>query len=165
LFGLMGTVLGWLGYQVGQRTDAANASGSLHAKVKDIADNKIGDNLDKFKDKVSMFTVSNYVQRGDYYVVCDVTGAGYLTSIFNLIEGIPQVRYRLKIRITIDGALKFDDYIARLYNNDSDRYAYEYGSLSMSLNLRFNTSMKVEKYLDADNNANTVVHAVAYLLD
>lgn len=32
----MGTVLGWLGYQVGQRTDAADATGSLHAKIPDI---------------------------------------------------------------------------------------------------------------------------------
>ena len=36
MFGLMGTVLGWLGYQVGQRTDEASASGSVHAKLGDI---------------------------------------------------------------------------------------------------------------------------------
>ena len=38
MFGLMGTVLGWLGYQVGQRTDGASATGSLHAKVRNLSD-------------------------------------------------------------------------------------------------------------------------------
>lgn len=33
LGGVIGIVLGWLGYQVGQRTDAADVAGSLHAKT------------------------------------------------------------------------------------------------------------------------------------
>ncbi len=32
LGGIISTVLGWLGYQMGQRGDVADASGSLHAK-------------------------------------------------------------------------------------------------------------------------------------
>lgn len=36
LGGIIGTVLGWLGYHVGQRTDAANAIGSLHSKITDV---------------------------------------------------------------------------------------------------------------------------------
>lgn len=43
--GVIGTILGWLGYQVGQRTDAASASGSVHAKLADII-NKIGTTSD-----------------------------------------------------------------------------------------------------------------------
>jgi hypothetical protein len=34
--GIIGTILGWLGYQVGQRTDGASSSGSLHSKVGSI---------------------------------------------------------------------------------------------------------------------------------
>ena len=43
--GVIGTILGWLGYQVGQRTDAASASGSVHAKLANIT-NKIGTTSD-----------------------------------------------------------------------------------------------------------------------
>lgn len=34
--GVIGTILGWVGYQLGMRTDTASATGSLHAKVKDV---------------------------------------------------------------------------------------------------------------------------------
>jgi len=34
--GVIGTVLGWLGYSVGLRDDAASESGSLHGKLKDV---------------------------------------------------------------------------------------------------------------------------------
>ena len=34
--GVIGTILGWVGYQLGMREDAASATGSLHAKVKDV---------------------------------------------------------------------------------------------------------------------------------
>ena len=34
--GVIGTILGWVGYQLGMRADAASATGSLHAKVKDV---------------------------------------------------------------------------------------------------------------------------------
>lgn len=34
--GVIGTVLGWLGYSVGLRDDAASANGSVHGKLKDI---------------------------------------------------------------------------------------------------------------------------------
>lgn len=36
MFGLIGTLLGYLGYQVGQRADAPSASGSVHSKLGDI---------------------------------------------------------------------------------------------------------------------------------
>lgn len=36
--GVIGTVLGWLGYSVGLRDDAASASGSVHGKLKELRD-------------------------------------------------------------------------------------------------------------------------------
>jgi hypothetical protein len=54
LGGVIGTVLGWLGYQVGLRTDVADAAGSLHAKVKNIADKNI----------IAHGTVIKSIQRG-----------------------------------------------------------------------------------------------------
>jgi hypothetical protein len=54
LGGIVGTVIGWLSYQMGLRTDAADASGSLHAKVKNVADNKIGDSADVRGDNTVM---------------------------------------------------------------------------------------------------------------
>ena len=33
---VIGVVLGWLGYQVGQRTDGASSSGSVHSKIGNI---------------------------------------------------------------------------------------------------------------------------------
>ena len=65
--GIVGTVIGWLGYQMGLRTDAADASGSLHAKVKNVADNKIGDSADIRGDNTVMGWLASpikSVQRG-----------------------------------------------------------------------------------------------------
>ena len=41
MFGMMEAMLSFLRRQIGLRTDSADASGSLHAKVKDIKDNGI----------------------------------------------------------------------------------------------------------------------------
>ena len=41
MFGMMEAMLSFLRRQVGLRTDAADPAGSLHAKVKDIKDNRI----------------------------------------------------------------------------------------------------------------------------
>ena len=46
MFGLIGSLIGWIAYHLGLRTDVASSTGSLHAKVKDIADTKIGTSAD-----------------------------------------------------------------------------------------------------------------------
>lgn len=46
MFGLIGSLIGWMSYVLGLRTDAASSSGSLHAKVKAIADTSIGTSAD-----------------------------------------------------------------------------------------------------------------------
>jgi hypothetical protein len=57
--GVIGTVLGWLGYSVGLRDDAASASGSVHGKLKNLW-NTVNTKLDK---KVSQSGIKS-VQRG-----------------------------------------------------------------------------------------------------
>jgi hypothetical protein len=47
-------ILSWIRRQVGLRTDTADAAGSLHAKVKNVADNKIGDSADVRADNTVM---------------------------------------------------------------------------------------------------------------
>lgn len=56
LGGVIGIVLGWLGYQVGQRTDAADVAGSLHAKTTAIVEDTavIGTSADDRADNTVM---------------------------------------------------------------------------------------------------------------
>lgn len=57
MFGMMEALLSFIRRQVGLRTDAASATGSLHAKIKDIkdiADNKIGTSDDDRADNTMM---------------------------------------------------------------------------------------------------------------
>lgn len=71
LGGVIGVILGWLGYHHGQRTDAANATGSAQARIKHIIDNRLQTAVGTTSDTRSSNTVMGWlntkvksVQRG-----------------------------------------------------------------------------------------------------
>lgn len=166
MFGMMEAMLNFLRRQIGLRTDSASASGSLHAKVKDIADNKIGDNLDKFKDKVSHISRNNSVANNVWYIVCDIDGSGYLNSVYNYLTPQPGARIYIEIEITIDGTVVFFDFVEQAYVNSDNYYAESWGGSLAGLNFRFNTSLLVRKRVTfAAGNAPTANVSAAYLLD
>lgn len=63
--GVIGTILGWVGYQLGMRTDAASATGSLHAKVKAFTDNYTPTRASYLDRKISQSGIKS-VQRGTH---------------------------------------------------------------------------------------------------
>ena len=152
---------------LGAQEDTASSTGSLHAKVKDIADNKIGDNLDKFKDKVSHISSNISVSNNVWYIVCDIDGSGYLNSVYNyLAPQQPGVRIYIEIEITIDGTVVFFDFVEQAYVNSDNYYAESWGGSLAGLNFRFNTSLLVRKRVTfAAGNAPTANVSAAYLLD
>ena len=120
--GVIGTILGWVGYQLGMRTDTASATGSLHAKVKTVNDRigtanpssggtdtlfkydrKIFDRLDEEYEPFSF--AKNVSIPTSWTAVKNVTGrSGFLFSAGVLSHSSS---YTFYIRITIDGAVVF----------------------------------------------------------
>jgi hypothetical protein len=120
--GVIGTILGWVGYQLGMRADAASATGSLHAKVKTANDRigtanpssggtdtlfkydrKIFDRLDEEYEPFSF--AKNVSMPTSWTAVKNVTGrSGFLFSAGVLSHSSS---YTFYIRITIDGAVVF----------------------------------------------------------
>ena len=120
--GVIGTILGWVGYQLGMRTDTASATGSLHAKAK-TANDRIGtanpssggtDTLFKYDRKIfdrldeeyEPFSFAKNVSiPTSWTAVKNVTGrSGFLFSAGVLSHSSS---YAFYIRITIDGAVVF----------------------------------------------------------
>jgi hypothetical protein len=120
--GVIGTILGWVGYQLGVRADAASATGSLHAKAK-TANDRIGtanpssggtDTLFKYDRKIydrldeeyEPFSFAKNVSiPTSWTAVKNVTGrSGFLFSAGVLSHSS---YYTFYIRITIDEAVVF----------------------------------------------------------
>lgn len=71
---LVALLIGWLEENAGLTTDAASPTGSLHAKIKDVADNKIGDSADVRADNTVLgwlATPIKSIQRGATSVTTD----------------------------------------------------------------------------------------------
>jgi hypothetical protein len=102
--GVVGIVLGWLGYQVGQRTDAAAADGSLHARVADLK------NLPRQKPRgpVSAFGSEN-VTSESWIPVLDISGTGKLLAL----SATPDGSETSKIRVTVDGIVVSSGLVAK----------------------------------------------------
>lgn len=86
--GVIGTILGWLGYQVGQRTDAASASGSVHAKLANIT-NKIGTTSDT-RASNTIFGWSNSTIKSIQTGVTDMSGTATSTVNVTISSVVPE---------------------------------------------------------------------------
>lgn len=83
--GLIAAIIGWLQYHLGLRTDAASASGSLHAKMGDIK-NTIASQIATVLGTVQKprtFAIGNYSIPAGYgqYTVLNVSGKGKLNGL------------------------------------------------------------------------------------
>lgn len=86
--GVIGTILGWLGYQVGQRTDAASASGSVHAKLANIT-NKIGTTSDT-RASNTLFGWSNSTIKSIQTGVTDMSSTATSTANVTISSVVPE---------------------------------------------------------------------------
>lgn len=151
-FGMMEALLSFMRRQVGLRTDAASASGSLHAKVaEELA--RMGtknptaggtDTLFKYNKKMfdrldevyEPFSYAGSVSVSNSYVsVRNITGEGFLFSAVNISTSSS---YSIYTRVTIDGSVVFESYSSTgserapsgiLYvPGGAQRVSYAYGS-------------------------------------
>lgn len=102
LGGVIGTVIGWVGYQVGLRTDSASSSGSLHAKIAELrtyVNTQVGT---RKKPEGTMPPVSYNTTVNDYQTALNVSGAGTLIAIAVLKANSSDIP---SIQITIDGSV------------------------------------------------------------
>ncbi len=91
--GIVGTVIGWLGYQMGLRTDAADASGSLHAKIKNIVDKGI-------RNK-QVIASNNLKLSADTERTTNITSYVLIKRIAVYITGVYRISFDLKSSNTV----------------------------------------------------------------
>jgi len=107
LGGVIGTVLGWLGYQVGQRTDAASSTGSLHAKVSDVKDTLTGTISGKifpWHQKTATFSKGTIYQLEGNTTMDILSVVGNRVVLDGAFVGSAPVGYiKIQLRLEIDG--------------------------------------------------------------
>ena len=100
---MWGPLLAWIRLQIGQRTDAASATGSLHAKVKDTKDYLAS------KDIIANGSVIKSVQRGTINVknesttatISAVTTSKSVVTLLGFTAGDSAVYSRMFPRVTL----------------------------------------------------------------
>jgi hypothetical protein len=100
---MWGPLLAWIRLQIGQRTDAASASGSVHAKVKDVKDTLATIQKPRTSKEIGLFSSSslgtNYVQAGL------ITGRGMLMELqFSNSSGSV---FGGNLRVTVDDTVVY----------------------------------------------------------
>ena len=107
--GVIGTILGWVGYQLGMRADAASATGSLHAKVKDVksAVSSVQTNMQKPRglQKITYSKKGASVSGWTNVTVLNLTNTRGVLRFMSL-EGINTktgLSDKAKLEITVDG--------------------------------------------------------------
>lgn len=107
LGGVIGTVLGWLGYHVGLRTDAASATGSLHAKVSDVKDTLTGTISGKifpWHQKVATFSKGSISQIEGSTTMDILSVVGNRVVLDGAFVGsAPGGDAKIQLRLEIDG--------------------------------------------------------------
>lgn len=98
--GIIGSVVGWMGYQVGLREDSASSTGSLHAKVGELRD-YLPSILRKPRGP-AVVSVSG-IGVDTYVTVLDITGRGRLINVIPYIAASSSVAKGIFCKITIDG--------------------------------------------------------------
>lgn len=143
----MGTLLGWLGYQVGQRTDAASSSGSVHAKLGDIKGYMTGTQNTNLNDILAAVNRAPYaagktvtLTYGFNYSSSGVVG---LTDIMKITGPRVILGGYVEIRTTTDSDINYtftlDDYTLLNRFNNSYLNSWDPGSWDVSNDTYKNT--------------------------
>lgn len=156
--GLIAPLLGLL-HQIGQRGDSANKTGSALARLSWLVDKQ-----DAFKDKTPYIAKSTSSNRDSWVDVVNISGSGYLTSVSaGARESAP---VGIRFRIIIDGVEKF---IAE--NREAEGMVFEMTYTSDSglrlpvLNMRFKTSLQVQRYATCSTTIAYICAIAVYQLD
>lgn len=142
MFGLIGSLIGWIAYHLGLRTDAASASGSLHAKVKYLNDTtvpavttSVNANVATRQKPRGTAAYGTFSTTSTAYVTAkSVSGTGkFLGCRFYGTGGTPYPAY---CRITIDGV--------QIGEVSTDSASWVQFSLAGATAFSFKTSLLIE---------------------
>ena len=160
MFGIMEVTLSFLRRQIGLRTDAADAVGSVHAKIGDLKNNVF-----PWHKKTATFSrgVISYVNNNQTINALEITGDRVILS--SEIRVKLSIASQVYIKLIIDGVeiLPFNTSLANFTNTE---YGYSvpyndgtntYCVMSLS-NLHFSTSFVVQVW---DNGTGGGAHPVA----
>ncbi len=166
MFGMMEALLGFVRRQMGLRSDAPSASGSALARLSWLVDKQ-----DAFKDKTPYIAKSTNSTRESWVDVVNISGSGYLTSVAaGARNGTDRVHIRF--RIIIDGVEKFisenstaEGMIFEMtYIPDHPRFS-DSGLRLPALNMRFKTSLQVQRYATSESSISNICVIAVYQLD
>lgn len=165
MFGMMEALLGFVRRQMGLRSDAPSASGSALARLSWLVDKQ-----DAFKDKTPYIAKSTNSTRESWVDVVNISGSGYLTSVAAGARDTDRVYIRF--RIVIDGVEKFisensvaegmifEEALGSEYPRFSDS-----GLRLPALNMRFKTSLQVQRYATCESSISNICVIAVYQLD
>ncbi len=103
MFGIMEALLGFIRRQVGLRTDAASASGSVHAKVTDVKDTLATIQKPRTSNEIGSFNSGSLGT--DYVQVGLITGRGMLMELqfYNSSGSV----FGGNLRVTVDDTVVY----------------------------------------------------------
>lgn len=160
--GLIAPLLGLL-HQIGQRGDSASITGSALARLSWLVDKQ-----DAFKDKTPYIAKSTSAARDSWVDVVNISGSGYLTSVAAGARDTNLVGIRF--RIVIDGVEKFisENSAAEgmIFEEGTEHPVYSDSGLRLPvLNMRFKTSLRVQRYATCSSSISNICAIAVYQLD
>lgn len=157
---LIAPLLGLL-YQIGQRGDSASTTGGALARLAWLVNAQ-----DRFGEKTPFIAESTSTTRDSWVNVVNITGSGYLTSVAAGADDTDNVT--IGFRIVIDGVEKFaagslaEKQIFQLtssYDHVTSGFTFP------TLNMRFKTSLQVQRIVGCASSVSNVCAVAVYQLD
>ena len=166
MFGLNEALMSFIRRQVGLRTDAASPTGSLHAKVGNIAANvtNVVSKVYAWKE-TNPYIIYQKVSAGSTVTLLSITsGSGFLLGVTAHADQDPKDYTLASVRITIDGTDKTEGFIPVAGTNGASSSSVVSYNTGIAGPLRFNSSIRIQGRSDYSAGANT--HwVVTYCLD
>lgn len=166
---VLGAILNFIRRQVGLRDDAASATASLHAKVKDVKNylTAMVKGTD-FAAKLPRFATSTAtIAHGSSATISTVTAAGFLTGLeIFLYQATSGDSISTRLTITIDGTDRLDTTAANftLFAGIAT-YQKAWAAITIPMMHRFATSYTIKIYNNHVADDIDVKAQTSYLLD
>ena len=150
MFGMMEALLSFLRRQVGLRTDAADAAGSLHAKVKEARDTIINTELPKYQKPRSGYKGAGSTTSTTYVTLLSVSGRGRLARVIFRQTNASYITY---LKVTIDGNLLGEVSTQSVTYVDYPSLGFTNAAIEtkFAFDLCFNASLVIEAKVNGSN--------------
>jgi len=158
--GLIAPLLGLL-YQIGQRGDSASTTGGALARLAWLVNAQ-----DRFGEKTPYIAKSTSTTRDSWVDVVNISGSGYLTSVAAGADDADSVT--IGFRIVIDGVEKFaaGSFAEKQIFQWTSSYDHVTSGFTFpTLNMRFKTSLQVQRIVGCASSVSNVCAVAVYQLD